>query len=74
MYSEYRLEAKRWKEGLIVDDPQMRFHRVLPQTEKTNASNQLDKLTNLLKDEPKKFALKRQPVPLIPPLSVVSFK
>ncbi|XP_076801957.1 uncharacterized protein LOC143446271 isoform X1 [Clavelina lepadiformis] len=66
-----RAEVERWRSRVIVDDPRMNFHRVLPATEQTNSSNQLDRLTSLLKNEPKKLSLKRPPAPSIPPLSVV---
>nr|XP_018669380.1 uncharacterized protein LOC100176752 [Ciona intestinalis] len=66
-----RMEEEEWRSRVVVDEDRMKFHRVLPGTEQTNKSNQLDRLTCLLKDEPKKLALKRPPVPEIPPLSVV---
>uniref|UniRef100_H2YY79 Uncharacterized protein n=1 Tax=Ciona savignyi TaxID=51511 RepID=H2YY79_CIOSA len=66
-----RAEYEDWRSRVVVDEDRMNFHRVLPATEQTNKSNQLDRLTNLLKDEPIKLSLKQNPAPEIPPLSVV---
>nr|XP_039250444.1 uncharacterized protein LOC120328106 [Styela clava] len=64
-------KEREWKSKIIVDSSRMKFHRVACGTEQTNKSNQIDKLQNILKDEPNKKSLKYFPT-RIPPLSVVS--
>ncbi|XP_070192982.1 uncharacterized protein [Littorina saxatilis] len=77
-----KMEAKEremalWKSQVVVDDTEQYFHRLLPKTEMTDAgfysSNQIDRLTSLLKDPPNKFSLKQTNVRDIPPLSVVNY-
>ena len=54
-----------------MEDPLMRFHRLLWETEDSNRANQLDKLVQILKDRPIKYSLAKNPAPVLPPLSVV---
>ncbi len=68
-------DKEQWKAKLVVDDPTMKFHRLAPETELTYkgllSSNQIDRLTGVLKDEPMKISL-QQGMPEIPALSVVN--
>ncbi|XP_070557636.1 uncharacterized protein [Ptychodera flava] len=71
-----KADLDQWKSRIMVDNIHMKYHRCAPDTEQTYrgpmASNQLDKLQGLLKDEPKKISLRRGPeLHEIPPLSVV---
>ncbi|KAL8603356.1 hypothetical protein ACOMHN_039719 [Nucella lapillus] len=70
-------DAAEWQARVVVDDTALHVHRVLPQTEMTDAgfysSNQMDRLTCLLKDPPHKFSLKHTHVWDMPPLSVVHY-
>ncbi|XP_076468773.1 uncharacterized protein LOC143299450 isoform X2 [Babylonia areolata] len=70
-------EAAEWQSRLVVKDPDVHVHRVLPNTEMTDAgfysSNQIDRLTCLLKDSPQKISLKLTNVRDIPPLGVVNY-
>ena len=68
----FRKEEESWESRLVVDDPKMKFFRVLPATEDSHSSNQLDRLGEMLKDSPKKISLRRKQAPVIPPLHVVS--
>nr|KAG5711366.1 hypothetical protein BaRGS_006063 [Batillaria attramentaria] len=66
-----------WQSRVVVTDTSQHFHRLLPQTEMTDAgfysSNQLDRLTNVLKDPPRKLVLQHCHTRDIPPLSVVHY-
>ncbi|XP_071961619.1 uncharacterized protein [Antedon mediterranea] len=70
-------EDDMWRERLIVDDPQMKFHRCATETELTYkgllSSNQIDRLQGLLKDKPKKYGLLGSNANNIPALSVVNY-
>ena len=56
-----RQATAEWRDKLVVDDSIFRTHRCLTETELQprgrQASNQLDKLKGLLKNEPQKYAL-----------------
>ncbi|XP_032228067.2 uncharacterized protein LOC5503934 [Nematostella vectensis] len=70
-------EANWWRTRVVVDDPIFRTHRCLTETEMRDsgpkASNQLAKLTGLLKDAGKKITFTKPGLSLsgVPPLSVV---
>ncbi|KAK6176744.1 hypothetical protein SNE40_014985 [Patella caerulea] len=70
-------EQETWKSKIVVADTRSYYHRCLPETELCKSgfksSNQLERLTGLLKNKPEKYALK-QPgfaAKIIPPLNVV---
>ncbi|CAH1783576.1 unnamed protein product [Owenia fusiformis] len=66
-----------WRSKVIVDDPRVYLHRCNLQTEQRDtgykSSNELDRLRQILKDDPQKYSLKKKPMVLkdIPPLNVV---
>ncbi|CAD5115287.1 DgyrCDS4280 [Dimorphilus gyrociliatus] len=72
------LEKQKWKEKLVTETEQMKFHRKNCKTEMTmcgsKSSNQIDKLNGLLKDEAKKVALQGRMAKIcsIPPFQVVA--
>ena len=67
----------RWKETVVVDDESMHFHRC--GTELVNqgpkSSNQIEKLTEIMKDPPKKLGYRKPEKAMlpIPALSVVHY-
>ena len=70
-------EQEIWRAKVLMDEREMKFHRCAPETEMKEkgfqSSNQLDRLQGVLKDIPRKLAL-RQPgcaMKEIPPLNVV---
>ena len=71
-----RTEKEKWQSKLTVESPRLKAHRMLAATEMkiggVSATNQLDKLKSLLKDEPKKKTLVTNGVNFskIPALSV----
>ena len=68
-------EKQEWSSKVVVEDPTMKFHRMAPETELlpkgAKSSNQVARLTGLLKDDPATVALK-QGMTDIPALSVVN--
>jgi len=54
-------EKEKWKSKIIVESPRVKTHRISTFTEQKNAgfgsSNQLDRLKDILKSEPKKKGL-----------------
>ena len=68
-------DKEEWNSKLVVEDPTMKFHRLTAETELTyrglKASNQVDRLTGVLKDSPAKLSLK-QGMTDVPALSVVN--
>ncbi len=77
---EEKLDALRhdqniWTSKVLVENTQMSFHRCAPDTEMKetgfNSSNQLDRLTGVLKDPARKLALRQSAIKEIPPLNVV---
>ncbi|XP_025106751.1 uncharacterized protein LOC112571726 isoform X2 [Pomacea canaliculata] len=73
----YQAEQQLWQSRLVVDDIRLYTHRLLPATEMKDSgfysSNQIDRLTSLLKDPPQKHSLMQSNVRDIPPLSVVHY-
>ena len=67
----------QWMSKIKVDDVRMYFHRCATETELKErgfkSSNQLDRLQSVLKNNPKKYALRKPGYSLqeIPPLNVV---
>ena len=57
----FRSEREEWKNKLVVENTDIKVHKLLASTENKiagfNSSNQIDKLQGLLKDEPKKKGL-----------------
>lgn len=76
-YYCFRVEKEKWKSKLIVESPRVKVHRVSTQTEQKsfgfNSSNQLDRLKDGLKSEPRKKGLLTGGVTFnnIPALSVI---
>lgn len=71
------MEKDIWKSRLVVENPQVKVHRLSASTEQKSfgfdSSNQLDRMKDLLKSEPKKKGLLTGGVTFnnIPPLSAV---
>ncbi len=53
-----RSEKEAWKRKVVVDNTELKFHKLSALTEYKfsgpNSSNQIDRLKSMLKDEPKK--------------------
>lgn len=68
-------DLEEWKSKLVVDDTEMHFHRLTTGTELLDkgfhSSNQVDRLNDLLKDEPQTVALRQANFQPIPALGVV---
>ena len=70
-----QLAARELAHRVVKEDKAMKFHRLPASTEMKQAgggsSDQLTKLSSILKDAPKKKGLALKPVHRIPPLSVL---
>ncbi|XP_013407741.1 uncharacterized protein LOC106171815 [Lingula anatina] len=72
-----KIDQEKWRSRIVIDDPRFYLHRCNTVTEQKDAgpksNNQIAKLQGLLKDEPKKFSLRKDPMRLhdVPPLNVV---
>ncbi|XP_022081512.1 uncharacterized protein LOC110974284 [Acanthaster planci] len=69
-------DQDNWRSKIAVEDTTMKFHRCATDTELyyrgPRSSNQVARLKGLLKDEPKKLALRQAGISEIPALAVVN--